>query len=311
MLGAYALILALADCHPGEQAGSPTPVATDVTEHSLAQPHDAGSLLSMAPVLDENHGSRAARDYEDFRRNFCNSMAKARSAPPELLEREGLPRGGNPMRLCNNAQSEAIASGSFFEALADEVLVEVPNGEAAAFGDRTLALMRMNGGHYHLIRHLLASQRFTAPFRALVPGHVDVLMLCGRSGNMGLYPSTCGFLGEGTFRPDATEADDRFAAANEIQLVAVSVCGPQTWVELGSVRLEGDRIAAPLVVVRARLAAKEPDETHDCSTQLGRRETVFSIDFEVTGQDMAGHGKGRVRRVTPVPREVSSVLERY
>jgi hypothetical protein len=215
------------------------------------------------------------------------------------------------MRVCNDEQPEPIASGSFFKHDAEEVLLVVWSGAAAAWGERTLALMRVEGTHYSLVRHLLASARFDAHLRVLVPGALDLLMLCSHRGNMGLYSSECGFLGQGDFRGDADDADGAFAAKNEIQLVGVSVCGPQDWVELGDVTLQDMRITVGLVVVKAVLAPKGLDESYYCSKETRRHEKRFTITFAIVPTGGDRHGTGRVRRLTPIPSEVMNVLKLY
>jgi hypothetical protein len=214
------------------------------------------------------------------------------------------------MTVCDPTQPTPLASGSFFKPGADEVLLEVWSGRDAAAGERTLALMRLKGGHYQLIRHLLSSGNFGVRLRVRVPGESDLLMLCSFGGNMGLYPGECGFLGQGDFRADANQADGAFGTANEIRSVTVTDCGPQSWVELGDVALRGDRIEVVLVVVKAELGPPLPaGEEGYCSEEKNRHEQRFTIAFAVDASGGDRHGTGRVRRLTPIPREVSKVLE--
>jgi hypothetical protein len=215
------------------------------------------------------------------------------------------------MRVCNDEQPEPIASGSFSKHDADEVLLVVSSGADAAWGERTLAFMRAEGTHYRLVRHLLVSSRFEARLRVLVPRDPDVLMLCSHRGNMGLYPSECGFLGQGSFREDANDADGEFAAKNELQLVGVSACGSRDWVELGDVTLQDRRISVGLVVVKAVMVPKGLDEGHYCSKETRRHEKRFTITFAIVPSVGDRHGTGRVRRLTPIPREVMNVLNLY
>jgi hypothetical protein len=263
------------------------------------------------PVLDPDRGTRAAKDYRAFRGHFCESLEEPGANAPRLLEGVGLPNSPDPTRVCSEGDVAAIASGSFFDHDADEVLLQVWSGAAAAWGERTLALMRADGAHYKLVRHLLAGARFEARLRARVARDLDVLMLCIHRGNMGLYPSECGFLGQGNFREDATDADAELGAKNEIALVAVSVCGPQDWVELGDVSLTDGQISVGLVVVKAVLAPKGAGEGPYCSKERDRHEKRFTVRFAVGSDGRGRHGTGRVRRLTPVPPEVTKVLDLY
>jgi hypothetical protein len=269
---------------------------------TAASSSSSGAFVRV-PALDEVRGRAAADRYEEARRGFC--------ATPGSFANAHLTAGASRLGVCNDVRPLPVASGSFFVAGADEVLLEVPSGEAAALGEATLALMRKQADGYRLIRHLLASETFEALLRISVPGRVDVLMLCSNRGHMGLYPSECGFLGEGSFRPDGDDADARFANANEVQLVTVTVCGQQAWVERGEVALQGDRIVLPLVVVHARLRPSGPDEGYYCSVRGERRDQAFPLEFQVHGDAADAHGTGRVVRLTPIPREVTAVLDLY
>jgi hypothetical protein len=267
-------------------------------------PPGVASTLTTAPVLDPTRGSRAASDYSAARHRVCKSR--------EQLEHEGVTDIDDPMTVCDPAPPTPFASGSFFKPDADEVLLDVWSGRDAAAGERTLALMRLKGTHYQLVRHLLSSGRFAAHLRVRVPDGADLLMLCSLGGNMGLYPGECGFLDQGDFRADANHADGAFGTANEIRFVTVTECGPQSWVELGDVALRGDRIEVGLVVVKAELGPPLPaGEEGYCSEEKNRHEQRFTVPFAVDASRGDRHGTGRVRRLTPIPREVGQVLELY
>jgi hypothetical protein len=295
LMSATAVLLAAMHCLAADPAQAQHP--------PTATSGSSSGAFARVPALDEVRGRAAADRYDGARRGSC--------ATPESFANAQLPVGAGRVPVCSDVHPLPIASGSFFEAGADEVLLQVPSGEATAWGDVTLALMRKQADGYHLIRHLLASQRFEAPLRVSLPGRVDVLMLCSHRGHMGLYPSECGFLGQGSFRPDGDEADARFANANEVQLVTVTVCGQQAWVERGDVALQGDRIIIPLVVVHARLKPSGPDEGYYCSALGGRRDQAFPLEFQVHGDAADAHGTGRVVRLTPIPHEVEAVLGLY
>jgi len=126
---------------------------------------------------------------------------------------------------------------------------------------------------------------------------------------MGVYPSDCGFLGQGDFRADANKADATFGAKNEFQLVAVMECGPQSWVELGGVTLRDDRISVGLTVVKAMHVPKGPDPDGDCTEERNRHEQRFTLTFAVVTSGVDAHGTGRVHRLVPIPREVTDVLD--
>jgi len=290
-----AVLLAAAHCQAADPAQVQRPPAA-------ASGSSSGAFVRV-PTLDEVRGRAAADRYEEARRGFC--------ATPGSFANAHLTAGASRLMVCNDEHPQPVASGSFFVAGADEVLLEVPSGEAAALGEVTLALMGKQADGYRLIRHLLTSGQFEALLRISVPGRVDVLMLCSHRGNMGLYPSECGFLGQGSFRPDGDDADGTFAIANEVQLLMVTPCGQQAWVERGEVALQGDRIVLPLVVIHARRRARGPDEGDHCSVISGRSERAFPIEFQVRGDAADAHGTGRVVRLTPIPREVEAALNLY
>lgn len=318
--------LSIASCHPTQSAWAQTavmaadaephdtvataspPAALDAGPHgSTSEPPDGGvfsNVFATAPILDPARVTRAAKDYGAARRRVCQSRKQ--------LEQQGVDDIDDPMTVCDPAQPTPLASGSFFKPDADEVLLEVSSGRDAAAGERTLALMRLKGPHYRLVRHLLSGSKFEARVRVRVPGGSDLLMLCSLGGNMGLYPRECGFLGQGHFRADANQADGAFGTTHEIHLVTVTECGPQSWVELGDVTLRNDRIEVGLVVVKAELGPPLPaGEQGYCSEEKNRHEQRFTIPFAVDASGGDRHGTGRVRRLTPIPREVVKVLELY
>jgi hypothetical protein len=324
----------IASCR-GESASLTLPNAVDTAEVTARGPgandrnadagSDAGSkgdiadsrreTLAIAPIVDPGRASLAIKSYLHFLSRFCQSLADAGDRVSKLEEAVGLPDSTDAEVLCPGvpAAMKALASGSFFEPKADEVLLDVPSGLDRAAGEDILALMRADGTGYRLIRHMLAGNPLGATLRLSVPGSRDVLMLCRHSGNMGVYPSICGFLGQGTFREGA-DSEDGAAAQNEIPLLAVTTCGPAASVQLGKITLQGDRLSVGLVVEESRLEPNGPDEASDhsvCSKATQRRERRFTVPFEVDTNGTTSGDHARVRRMTPIPREVASILSRY
>ena len=289
-------------------AGSDAGVKGDIAESQR-------ETLAIAPIVDPGRASLAIKGYLHFLSRFCQSIADAGNQASKLEEAVGLPDNTDAELLCPGvpAAVKALASGSFFEPKADEVLLDVPSGLDRAAGEDILALMRADGTGYRLIRHMLAGNPLEATLRLSVPASLDVLMLCRHSGNMGVYPSICGFLGEGTFREGAAP-DDGASAQNEIPLLVVTRCGPAVSVQLGKITLQGGRLSVGLVVEESRLEPTGPDEASDrsvCSKATQRHERRFTVPFEVDATSTTSLDHARVRRMTPIPREVASILSRY
>jgi hypothetical protein len=292
-----------AACHSSDGAGSkPPPAAVTAAQAPVAAASasaiDAGSRdaapegaapvpdtsLAAAPLLDAQRGRRATNDY-------CASFGDA--GPPEC----GVP--GFP---------EAIASGSFYKRGADEVLLVVPNGEAAAWGENSIAVMRREGAHYRDVRELLHSSVFRARLRIVVPGGLDELMLCDGSGHGDLYRGQCGFLGEGSFR----EGDERVPGPDsQLPYIGSNVCGPQWSVEVADPTFEAGLIHADVVVVQAVLVKDGPDDGYTCSKETRRREQRYPMVFALDEKKLDSRGARRVERLTEIPDAVGKVLMRF
>jgi len=185
----------------------------------------------------------------------------------------------------------------------------------------TVALMRLDGKSYRLVTHLPignspAGNRFDPKLRLTAPKRKDVLFLCEAGGNQGIYSSTCGFLGHGSFRepPEPSkqlptianpspEAPADPGLADELTLVDVRTCGPVATVEMGKVSARGDRMFVDLVLVDAvaEPAHGEEDSAY-CGRQAQRKERRFTLEYKFED--------GRLRRVTPIPADVTEVLNK-
>ena len=274
-----------------------------------AAPDARRGSLAMAPIVDRDRGSRAVKGYLRFLAAFCQSFEDAGGRAAKLAHDVGLPFNGDESPCPGVLEAvTALASGSFVELGADEVLLDVPSGQDEAAGGRTLALMRATGGDYRLIYHMLAGNQFEARRRLVVPGAVDVLILCRGTGRQGAYRSVCGFFGQGSFR-DADETED----ANELELVALVTCGPSSWVGLGDIDLDHGRLSVGLVLTRALRKPNGPDEAPDglCSKVTHAKESRFTVKYEVEAHGATRPGEPRVRRVTPIPHEVTDLATRF
>ncbi len=275
---------------------------------------DAQAAFAVAPVLDRARGARAVQAYHEFHSSFCRALGDAGASAPQLKEDVGIGVDTDDLMFCPGPADgvRAIASGSFAQPGADEVLLEVPSGQARAEGEFALALLRAEGGRYRLVRHTVLNNGFDAKLRVASRDGaeaLDVLMLCSRSGAQGVYASACGFWGQGTYAEGSTgdEDDD----PNEIPLVAVTACGPAVAEEIGDFALRGDRISVGVVVARSVREASTPEEaaSGDCSRETKKSAKRYTLTYEIAARP--GRGKPRVRLLTPVPREVREIAKRY
>jgi hypothetical protein len=326
-------VLAGASCYPRHTAPSAAALGTASPDPSLSMdasatradgrpavsdaastsPDASGPLLTVAPLLDRPSAERAARDYLVFHRQLCESLKRAGKGADTLLETVGLPDVEDPVtHLCAAPpQATPLASGSFLVPGADEVVLVTRSGAAVAWGEATLALMRMEGHRYVLVRHFFAAGAFEAHLRVRVQGATDILFLCASHGNQGLYPAECGVLGQGAFAVgDEAENNGSSASSNELQTVTTLGCGRMAWVDLRDVTLSHAAIVATLAVVDAdRVAASSDEDGEICTGQKNRRERRFPIRYAV---EIGSHaGTATVRRIDPIPAEVTRVLERY
>jgi hypothetical protein len=248
-------------------------------------------------LLDAARGAAAKAAYDAWFAERCKAPASADRA--RALALVGLaddacliPTAGAP-----------VASGALLAAGADEVLLVVASGRAAAEGDHTFALMRKHGDTYRLATHLVLARGLRALTRLTTADGKDLLVVCADAGNMGYYPSRCGFLGFGSFRQGAETLPPDEAFADEFELLAVdaAACGTHASVDLGTIALHGDILRVELVLTRV-LQQKAPADSPDVCT---RRTSVgperFRVDFDLRGS--------RPRRTTPIPPAVTKVLE--
>ena len=311
---------------------------------TLAEARDAGAgapAPRAALVLDKAKGARAAAAYRKAMSDFCdalwlspegkpmrpqwdpNNYDVQRTPAPHTGDKEaaaklaalGLDRA-EEIPLCGKRDPDErpLASGSFLTAGADEVLLETWNG-ADSGATRTVALLRADGKSYRLIRHLPIgdrpnSNRFEARLRLTTASRRDVLFLCESGGVQGIYPTTCGFLGRGSFReqpenpsaatpastPPSTERDD------ELSLVAVTTCGAATSVELSKITPRADRLAVEIAVVAAHRVAAADEGPWTCDKEADRHATPFTLEYKFDGTTF--------HRITPIPPAVTEALSK-
>lgn len=280
-------------------AASPAPVEAEPAQ-------DAAALLPrIAILLDADKGASAVADYRKALTSLCAELRNDAGHGAAKLKSVGLD-GAEPNSLCTDVDraGEALASGSFVQPWTDEVVLSVPSGMDRAAGDHALALLRRrDGANYQLVGHMTpGNDRFEARVRVATGSGRDVLMLCNPHGQQGVYPTTCGFFGSGRFRPTA---GDNAGVSDEIELIAVTACGPGASVRLGDVTLQDGRLHVKLVVERFRrerdLSAEGNGDV--CTRTVPGARSEFDLAYEIEGD--------RPRRATPMPREIVDILKQY
>jgi hypothetical protein len=268
---------------------------------TTAEPPTA--LPKIVPVLDETKGQRALADYRTFLGQLCSSPGARGANRAAELTRGGLHGNGDFICARTDTAGKAIASGAIGQADVDEVLVESASGLDWAAGDRALALMRSNGKRYELVEHLLHGKGWMPVARIATPSRRDILMLCEEGGHMGLYPGTCGFLGEGSFRRASSRGGREPSTQNEIETVFVTTCGPGGSVSLGEIKVHDARLQVELLVENFVLERNAKDEGDFCSKRITKTREQLTMEYRFDG--------ARFQRVTPVPQQARSVLQRY
>ncbi len=310
---------------------------------ALAAPAEppARPALQIAPLLDAEKGQRAVAAYARFLDRLCNSLWATLDGKPMRpqyqarnhdVERSPAPHSGNAearlkrvgldgadeLQLCTESKPnhQPIASGAFFGPGADEVLLVVWRGTAAMEGANTLAVMRNTGEGYQFVTHMLAVTQLVAKLRLTTPEGRDLLMMCDTSGHGGLYPSTCGFLGHGSFskprrsrelptieKPDPDPGSEP-GVHDELTLIDVTECGPAGTVRLGSTTVRADRLLVELLVDDFMLVpAPKVDAEGQCSKRTKVKSQRFTIEYRLEAK--------RLRRTTPIPRAVTDLLARF
>jgi hypothetical protein len=264
------------------------------------------SAPEAAPILDQAKGRQAVASYRKFLARLCRSIASDAGDRAERLRAVGLHDDAMDDVLCSNdpGSVEALASGSLMRAGADEVLLQMTNGRATAAGERTLVLMRSDGAGYRFAEHVVGGNHFEANLRLIMPAGRDILMLCNHGGHAGFYPSTCGFLGQGSFSHGYPE--NGASTKHELTLFRTTLCGSGADVRLGHLTPRGDRLSVELVVVAfvrdQYQDASEGTPELDCPRETNRTTQRFIVQYELGAQG--------ARRLTPTPREVRDVLDR-
>jgi hypothetical protein len=297
------------------QRASVSPLAPRAQPSLSASAGSATSELSSPPtpvvdepLLDESRGQQAAAAYREALKALCSTPGVSTGKNQERLIAAGFSSDaeGSVVCLASAQYQRPLASGSLFDVGADEVLLQVPSGRSVAAGEAMLVVMRRGPSGYRRAVHLASSETFEPRFRASFRTRVDELFLCARSGRQGLYSTRCGFLGRGTFSTiDAQAAAVSKDAADEIDLVDTSACGPGSSVSAGDVTSQGGRMQVTLVVEEFQRTAG-PDDVPGvlCSRKQSRKLERFVIEYKV---DHDGH----YRRQTEIPQRVTEVLTRY
>jgi hypothetical protein len=224
----YALLLALALV---EQAPSPDGGA-------------AGPRLVQA--LDAAKGQKAAAAYMAAVRRHCKSRPDAGAHWPGRWQDVGLRDDSDYAALCEvGPRAIALASGALLQAGADEVLLDVPSGQARALGEDELIVMRAAPGGYRFERAGTIGNSFEGRARVTSPGTRDAVLVCERTGHGGLYPLPCGFFNQGHFSGLADSGAD---GETDLHLGSTTVCGPTASLSLGKIALHDDHLVVEIVV---------------------------------------------------------------
>jgi hypothetical protein len=264
-----------------------------------ASPARAGAPVDLVslPVLDAQRGEQALVAYGGFVRRACaggelGAAVRARldAAKPYF----------DPC-VSPAPSGRAIASGSFVEPRADEVLLEVASGMARAGGDRALVLLRRRGARYRFVSVLQPGEVFEAWLRIGTLSGLDALVLCNKGGNMGIYPGACGLFGQGAFRAGESEPGLFFGArGNDVPTVELKACGKGASVTVEGVSLDGDGLRFDVVLERQVRTPGPGDEGVLCSREKIIARERFTIDYRFDGR--------RFRRSRAVPRALLEPL---
>jgi hypothetical protein len=262
----------------------------------------------LAPILDQPKGERAAAAFRASVAALCAEMKGGRDARPARFswDQLGVSPSAEDALLCGDAPPGAtpLASGSFLAAGEDEVLLDVDTRASWAAGDHGLLVMRQKDGAFRPVRLMGSSNGFRARARIVVPGRTDVVMVCEDHGHMGLYPSTCGFLGQGGFRAVKAGALKTSAGRGGLPLGFTTLCGPTAAISLGKIALSGHRLDVEVVVEEAVLERNPKEDDEDsCSKRTAKPGQSFDIVYDIGGKS--------VRRVTPIPRGMTEVADRF
>jgi hypothetical protein len=285
----------------GAAVGSPPPGAT------ASEAPAAGPPPRAAPLLDKDKGARAAAAYRAAFARFCERRGEG-GAGGRASDRASVgivPWVEDIEGLCKLKPSpRALASGSFLRAGADEVLLTTYSGVGAG-RDGELLVMRADAqGAFRLQPWVALGGGFETHARFTVEGRADALFLCEPHGRQGLYPSDCGFFGQGAFqgqRPDVPEPEQGPSTDDDLRLGFTTACGPSTAIVLHDVSLADGKIVVALVVEKVVRSAKGPDEGGDsCSVKKVISRWPVPIAYEVLAK--------RVRRTTPLPKRLKDVI---
>lgn len=279
---------------PSAPPAPPTPSASASASAVVTQ------LLASVPILDAAKGNQAAAEYRTIIEKACGKGSGRGQALKEL----GLSIEDADFVCVDFAHAaKPLASGSFVDVGADEVLIQGRSGRSWAGGDSTLALMRKEGEKYRLVQHLFNGQGFQPILRVTTPRGRDILMLCENGGHMGLYPSVCGFLGELSFEHGSSAIGAAMSETNEIHTLGVTLCGPQKAVKLGKIEMRNEHLYAPLFVEELLNEPENADETTYCSRETKQSRKMFTVEYHYDGM--------RFRRMTAIPKEAKDILDQY
>jgi len=253
--------------------------ATPGPENALGQvpvesvPADgrSGGAFKLAPVLDKAKGEAAVAAYN-------------RHAKDGAL---------------------ALASGSFTQAGADEVLLVVPSGLDLAGGgsDSALVIMQNTANDFRIARRMGTGSTFKVRARISASGRPDRLFMCNSGGHGGLYPMICGFLGQGFFGPRTKDGQSVGDSSIDVQMGNVTACGPAAAIAPGKLRLDGDRLAVDVVVNEYVLAAQGDEDESFCTRQTKKSSKTFVLIYQL--------GVKGVRLLTPIPPRIDELVEKF
>jgi hypothetical protein len=284
----------------GSSVGLALPPAT-ATEPAIAGP------LKAAPLLDKDEGARAVAAYRAAFARFCEGRG-GRGRGGRAADRASVgivPWVEDVETMCKvKDPPRALASGSFLRAGADEVLLATYSGVGAGRDGELLVMRAGAGGAFQLQPWVALGGGFEAHARFTAEGRADVLFLCEPHGRQGLYPSQCGFFGQGAFqgqRPDMPEPERGPSTDDDLTLWFTTACGPSTTIVLHDVSLADGKIVVGLVIEKVARSARGSEEGRgSCSVKKVVARWPVPISYEVLAT--------RVHRTVPLPKRLKDAL---
>jgi len=259
----------------------------------------------LVPTLDKAKGDRAVAAYVAAVTKHCTSRDAKAAVAPRAWEDVGLGSDADVATLCDaGPTATALASGALLRPGADEVLLLVPSGQARALGEQLLVVMQANGQAFRFEQAGVLGNGFEARARVSVPGGRDIVLLCDRRGQGGLYPTLCGFLGQGSFGEPLSATGDKIGGEAELHLGWTTECGPATSLSLGPIALRDGQLAVQVLLEDAVLkAANNEEPQEECTKRTIKSKKTFSLSYAL--------GSNGAHLATPIPEKMRKSAEKF